>query len=206
MNYVVKIGLVGDYAVGKSSLMNTFVKGEEQSRHDSTIGVDFNHKILKYENHTFKLHIWDTAGQEKFRAIVKSYYRELNVVLFIYDKTNPESFKNLEKWLLEVETLNKNKKVKIIIGNKKDLDKDRVIPIKNILKFTKENNLIHMETSVKDQKSVDLVFDKLLEILHEKLLSKDIELKTYIPYDELNMIENKKVKKKNIDSKCCIIC
>ena len=205
MNYVVKIGLVGDYAVGKSSLMNTFVSGEEQSRNDTTIGVDFNHKIVKYQDYTFKLHMWDTAGQEKFRSIVKSYYRDLNVVLFIYDKTNPESFKNLEKWLLEVEVLNKRKKINIVIGNKKDLDKDTIIPIKTILKFTKENKLIHMETSVKDQQSVDLVFSKLVEILHERLLSQEIELKTYIPYDELNMIENKKVKKKNIESKCCII-
>lgn len=205
MNYVVKIGLVGDYAVGKSSLMNTFVSGEEQSRNDTTIGVDFNHKILKYQDYTFKLHMWDTAGQEKFRSIVKSYYRDLNVVLFIYDKTNPESFKNLEKWLLEVEVLNKKKKINIVIGNKKDLDKDTIIPIKNIIKFTKENKLIHMETSVKDQQSVDLVFSKLVEILYEKLLSQEIELKTYIPYDELNMNEDKKVKKKNIESKCCII-
>ena len=208
MNYVVKIGLVGDYAVGKSSLMNTFVKGEEQSRNDTTIGVDFNHKILKYEDYTFKLHMWDTAGQEKFRSIVKSYYRDLNVVLFVYDKTNPESFKNLEQWLLEVDTLNKNKKVKIVIGNKKDLDKDNVIPIKNIIKFSKENKLIHMETSVKDQKSVDLVFSKLVKILHQKILSQEIELKTYIPFDELNVDENKKNKnsnKKNIESKCCII-
>ena len=205
MNYVVKIGLVGDYAVGKSSLMNTFVSGEEQSRNDTTIGVDFNHKIVKYQDYTFKLHMWDTAGQEKFRSIVKSYYRDLNVVLFIYDKTNPESFKNLEKWLLEVEVLNKRKKINIVIGNKKDLDKDTIIPIKTILKFTKENKLIHMETSVKDQQSVVLVFSKLVEILHERLLSQEIELKTYIPYDELNMIENKKVKKKNIESKCCII-
>ncbi len=205
MNYVVKIGLVGDYAVGKSSLMNTFVSGEEKSRNDTTIGVDFNHKIVKYQDYNFKLHMWDTAGQEKFRSIVKSYYRDLNVVLFIYDKTNPESFKNLEKWLLEVEVLNKRKKINIVIGNKKDLDKDTIIPIKTILKFTKENKLIHMETSVKDQQSVDLVFSKLVEILHERLLSQEIELKTYIPYDELNMNEDKKVKKKNIQSKCCII-
>ena len=70
MNYVVKIGIIGDYSVGKSSIMNTYVYGEERSRHDSTIGVDFNHKIVEYQNHKFKLHIWDTAGQEKFKAIV----------------------------------------------------------------------------------------------------------------------------------------
>ena len=66
-----------------------------------------------------------------------------------------------------------------------------------------------METSVKDQKSVDLVFSKLTKILHEKILSNEIELKTYIPFDELNVEENKKNKnsnKKNIESKCCIIC
>ena len=176
--------------------MNTFVKGEEQSRNDTTIGVDFNHKILKYENILLNYICGTQQDKKNLESIVKSYYRELNVVLFVYDKTNPESFKNLEQWLLEVDTLNKNKKVKIVIGNKKDLDKDNVIPIKNIIKFSKENNLIHMETSVKDQKSVDLVFSKLVEILNEKILSQEIELKTYIPFDELNVDENKKVKKK----------
>ena len=95
--------------------MNTYVYGEERSRHDSTIGVDFNHKIVEYQNHKFKLHIWDTAGQEKFKAIVKSYYRDLDVLFFIYDKTNSKSFLNLENWLIEVESINKKNTVKFLL-------------------------------------------------------------------------------------------
>ena len=205
MNYVVKIGIVGDYSVGKSSIMNTYVYGEERSRHDSTIGVDFNHKIVEYQNHKFKLHIWDTAGQEKFKAIVKSYYRDLDVLFFIYDKTNSKSFLNLENWLLEVETLNKKNTIKFLIGNKKDLDNIDYIPENKLKKFINENDLVYFETSVKDQESINKVFFKLCDLLYQKVLRKAITLKTYTPYESMEMDEKKQIKKKNkLD--CCFIC
>ena len=205
MNYVVKIGIIGDYSVGKSSIMNTYVYGEERSRHDSTIGVDFNHKIVEYQNHKFKLHIWDTAGQEKFKAIVKSYYRDLDVLFFIYDKTNSKSFLNLENWLLEVETLNKKNTIKFLIGNKKDLDNIEYIPENKLKKFINENDLVYFETSVKDQESINKVFFKLCDLLYQKVLRKEITLKTYTPYESMEMDEKKQIKKKNkLD--CCFIC
>jgi len=205
MNYVVKIGIIGDYSVGKSSIMNTYVYGEERSRHDSTIGVDFNHKIVEYQNHKFKLHIWDTAGQEKFKAIVKSYYRDLDVLFFIYDKTNSKSFLNLENWLLEVETLNKKNTIKFLIGNKKDLKNIEYIPENKLKKFITENDLVYFETSVKDQESINKVFFKLCDLLYQKVLRKEITLKTYTPYESMEMDEKKQIKKKNkLD--CCFIC
>ncbi len=205
MNYVVKIGIIGDYSVGKSSIMNTYVYGEERSRHDSTIGVDFNHKIVEYQNHKFKLHIWDTAGQEKFKAIVKSYYRDLDVLFFIYDKTNSKSFLNLENWLLEVETLNKKNTIKFLIGNKKDLNNIEYIPENKLKKFINENDLVYFETSVKDQESINKVFFKLCDLLYQKVLRKEITLKTYTPYESMEMDEKKQIKKKNkLD--CCFIC
>ncbi len=205
MNYVAKIGIIGDYSVGKSSIMNTYVYGEERSRHDSTIGVDFNHKIVEYQNHKFKLHIWDTAGQEKFKAIVKSYYRDLDVLFFIYDKTNSKSFLNLENWLIEVESINKKNTVKFLIGNKKDLKNIEYIPDNKLKKFIDENDFVHFETSVKDLESINNVFNKLCDILYEKTLKNEIKLKTYVPYEKLeidNEIKNKKNKKKI----CCLIC
>ena len=205
MNYVVKIGIIGDYSVGKSSIMNTYVYGEERSRHDSTIGVDFNHKIVEYQNHKFKLHIWDTAGQEKFKAIVKSYYRDLDVLFFIYDKTNSKSFLNLENWLLEVETLNKKNTIKFLIGNKKDLDNIEYIPDNKLKNFINENDFVYFETSVKDQESINKVFFKLCDILYQKVLRKEITLKTYTPYEKMEIDDKKQIKKKNkLD--CCFIC
>ena len=205
MNYVVKIGIIGDYSVGKSSIMNTYVYGEERSRHDSTIGVDFNHKIVEYQNHKFKLHIWDTAGQEKFKAIVKSYYRDLDVLFFIYDKTNSKSFLNLENWLLEVETLNKKNTIKFLIGNKKDLDNIEYIPDNKLKNFINENDFVYFETSVKEQESINKVFFKLCDILYQKILRKEIILKTYTPYEKMEMDDKKQIKKKNkLD--CCFIC
>ena len=190
MNYVVKIGLIGDYSVGKSSIMNTYVYGEERSRHDSTIGVDFNHKIVEYKNYKFKLHLWDTAGQEKFKAIVKSYYRDLDVLLFIYDKTNSKSFLNLENWLLEVETINKKNTIKILIGNKKDLKNIEYIPENKLKKFISENDFLYLETSVKEQETIDNIFTKLCEILYIKILKKEINLKSYIPYERMEINNN----------------
>ena len=205
MNYVVKIGIIGDYSVGKSSIMNTYVYGEERSRHDSTIGVDFNHKIVEYQNHKFKLHIWDTAGQEKFKAIVKSYYRDLDVLFFIYDKTNSKSFLNLENWLYEVEALNQKNTVKFLIGNKKDLKNIEYIPDSKLKKFIDENDLVHFETSVKEQESINNVFNKLCDILYEKILNNEIKLKTYIPYEKLEIDNKIKSKKDNLKIKCCLI-
>jgi len=205
MNYVVKIGIIGDYSVGKSSIMNTYVYGEERSRHDSTIGVDFNHKIVEYQNHKFKLHIWDTAGQEKFKAIVKSYYRDLDVLFFIYDKTNSKSFLNLENWLYEVEALNQKNTVKFLIGNKKDLKNIEYIPDSKLKKFIDENDLVHFETSVKEQESINNVFNKLCDILYEKILKNEIKLKTYIPYEKLEIDNKIKSKKDNLKIKCCLI-
>mgnify|MGYP001255919897 CR=1 FL=1 len=102
MNYVAKIGIIGDYSVGKSSIMNTYVYGEERSRHDSTIGVDFNHKIVEYQNHKFKLHIWDTAGQEIYRAILPMYYRNADVVFICIDMSNSNSHETIDYWNKEL--------------------------------------------------------------------------------------------------------
>ena len=87
MSYKVKVSVIGDFAVGKSSILNVLNNKMEYCC-QSTLGVDFFYKNFSYENHIYKFHIWDTAGQERFRSIVRSYFRDLDVALLVYDVTD----------------------------------------------------------------------------------------------------------------------
>ena len=121
MNYKVKIALIGDFSIGKSSLLETYIDKNEKSAINATIGVDFRHSIVHRSNYTYKLHLWDTAGQEQFQAVVTSYFRDLNVAIVLFDVTNINSFNNLDKWVNLVHFINKNEDLLIyLVGHKVD--------------------------------------------------------------------------------------
>jgi small GTP-binding protein len=198
--YMVKVGIVGNFNVGKTSFLNTYIEQESISSQLSTIGVDFRHKIYNYDNKDFKLHIWDTAGQEQYANIVRSYLREVDVIIFMYDITDKKSFDNLDKWLNEVEYQNKDKKIiKYIVGNKKDMEKKRVVDFKILKTFCKNQDIQYSETSIKDIDSINVVFTKLVVKINESLNKNEITLKTYHKFEPE---EKKQIKEKN---KCCII-
>ena len=127
MNYKVKIALIGDFSIGKSSLLETYVNENEKTAINATIGVDFRHSIVHRENYTYKLHLWDTAGQEKFQAIVTSYFRDLDVAVLVYDCTDMYALENLPKWDTDLDYINEKKNcVKFLVANKID-SKHRII-------------------------------------------------------------------------------
>ena len=107
MSYIVKIGVIGDCSVGKTSIINTYINDSQIV--DVTLGVDFKYIIKTIENTEFKLHIWDTSGQEKFKSIVSSYYRDLDVVLFVFDSTDIGTYNSIKYWLQDFEKFNKKK-------------------------------------------------------------------------------------------------
>ena len=108
MIYKVKVAIIGDYGVGKSSMLNT-LQNKKQYLAQSTLGVDFILQNFTVDNKTYKFHIWDTAGQERFRAIVKSYFRDIDVAVLMYDVTDIYALDNLEKWILDLEYINQKK-------------------------------------------------------------------------------------------------
>jgi small GTP-binding protein len=102
-DHLLKLLLVGDTAVGKSSLLLRFTDGSFDTDVQATIGVDFKVKMMRVSGKVVKATIWDTAGQERFRTLTSSYYRGAHGVVLVYDVTRPETFRRLSQWLSEVE-------------------------------------------------------------------------------------------------------
>ena len=146
--YVIKILTLGDTGVGKTSIIQKFVNDKFSQNMLSTIGVDFQSKIIMIDNTKVKLKIWDTTGQERFKTLTSQYYNGADGALLIFDVTNKESFKRINFWMNE---LNEKKKLNelglLLIGNKIDLVNKRIIDKEEAENFAKNNNLSYYETS-----------------------------------------------------------
>lgn len=128
---------------------------------DTTIGVEFGSRTLLLEKRSIKLQIWDTAGQESFRSITRSYYRGAAGALLVYDITRRESFDHIQKWLIEAHTNGSSEMVMILIGNKSDLEQRRTVSTKEALDFANANNMLFLETSAKQSFNVDDAFEQV---------------------------------------------
>ena len=159
-----KILLVGDSAVGKTTLILKYVDGKFSDSHITTIGVEYKDKEITVNNRKINLQIWDTSGQERYRSITKNFYRNAHGILFVFDVTNQTSFDHLKDWLNSSNECDIDFK-KIIVGNKIDLN-GRVVN-KETMEFFAEKNQIKksFETSAKDGTNVDLIFKEMAELI-----------------------------------------
>lgn len=161
-----KIILIGDSGSGKSSLITKFTDDKFESRFASTIGIDFRSKTFKLDDQTITLHIWDTAGQEKFRSITRSYYSTAKGVILVFDLSSVSSFNSLNKWLNEIiENVNHECPI-ILVGTKNDLkiqvSRDQV---SKFLESYDTLDIEYIETSSKNGMNVNAVFFSLSEKL-----------------------------------------
>ena len=144
--------------VGKSCLLLQFTDKRFQPVHDLTIGVEFGARMVTIDNRQIKLQIWDTAGQESFRSITRSYYRGAAGALLVYDITRRETFNHLTRWLEEARQNANSSMVIMLVGNKGDLDHKRQVNKEEGEKFAQENGLIFVETSAKTAANVEEAF------------------------------------------------
>ena len=150
--------IVGDMAVGKSCLLLQFTDHKFRYQHELTIGVDFGGKTIQVNNKNIKIQIWDTAGQEAFQAITRTYYKGAIGALLVYDITRKETFDHIKKWYEEVK-LNGSKDVCcILIGNKKDLEEQRQVKYEEGKQLAEEHCLLFLETSAKTAENVEECF------------------------------------------------
>mmetsp|Transcript_8362 Transcript_8362/g.10203 ORF Transcript_8362/g.10203 Transcript_8362/m.10203 type:complete len:128 (+) Transcript_8362:118-501(+) len=123
--YLFKYIIIGDTGVGKSCLLLQFTDKRFRQQHDLTIGVEFGARTIQIMQKNVKLQIWDTAGQESFKSITRSYYRGAAGALLVYDITRRDTFTHLTRWLEEVKQNGNPDMAIMLIGNKSDLDARR---------------------------------------------------------------------------------
>jgi len=159
--------IVGDMAVGKSCLVLQFTDHKFRHQHELTIGVEFGGKTIEVKNKLIKIQIWDTAGQEAFQAITRTYYKGAIGALLVYDITRRETFEHINKWLNEVKANGSKDVCCILIGNKKDLEEQRQVKFEEGKDLAEKNNLLFLETSAKTaenvQESFSISAEKILE-------------------------------------------
>jgi len=156
-DHTIKLLVLGDSAVGKSSLLMRFCESKFDTNFVITIGVDFKSKIVQRHGQRIRLQIWDTAGQERFRTITPAYYKAGQGVLLVYDITDEKTFENVKYWLQNLEEYNTDAK-KILVGNKVDRSAERKVEREAGEALAREHNMEFFETSAKINKNVDEAF------------------------------------------------
>ena len=167
-DYLIKLLVIGDSGVGKSSLLLRFADAGYTDAYISTIGVDFKIKTIEIDGKTIKLQIWDTAGQERFRTIVSSYYRGANGVILTYSTTDKDSFANLDTWRKECESYAPDNVSIVLCGTKSDDVKNRQILLEEGKSYAERHNYKFLETSSKSNTNVDDIFIEIATEVMDK--------------------------------------
>ena len=175
-----KILLLGDSLVGKTSLLLKYVDYVFPAEHIATIGVEYKNKMIKKDDYNIKLQIWDTSGQERFHSITKSIYRNTNGVLFVYDITNKKTFNSIKNWIKDTENCDKDIKG-VILGNKIDLEEEREVEKESLEELGNKRKIPFLECSAKENINVNeafnLLIDELLKGKSEKEIFENYECK-----------------------------
>jgi len=164
---IIQIGTLGDWGVGKSNLSSVFAKNEFSTEHLSTIGINCLIKNIKIkignQEKEIKVKIWDTAGQEKFKSISIQYVKNCLGIILVYSILDSKTLENIDNWINEIKEKKNNDKVfMVLIGNKCDLEDERVVSKKEGEKFANKHNLKLFECSAKKRINVNEAFDYLI--------------------------------------------
>ncbi|XP_071815122.1 ras-related protein Rab-22A-like [Apostichopus japonicus] len=154
----VKVCLLGDSGVGKSSIVQRFVANTYHDSIAPTIGASFMGKTLQVGDMTCKFQIWDTAGQEKYRGLAPMYYRNAGAAIIVYDITNQQSFELVRVWVRELQRHGPEKICIAIFGNKMDLEELREVQTEEGSNYAKEIGAIFGETSAKTADNIEDLF------------------------------------------------
>ena len=164
---IFKIVLIGDTSVGKTNILSKYLTDEFDPESKATVGVEFGTKNFKIENNIVKVQIWDTAGQERYRSITNAYYKGAKGALLVYDITNKKSFDNLDRWISDLKTNGDEKISIVLLGNKSDLESQRVISTEEGKNKAELFKFAFMETSALNGNNIEKAFDELIKEVYK---------------------------------------
>ncbi|XP_047338374.1 ras-related protein RABA3-like [Impatiens glandulifera] len=175
IDYMFKVVVVGDSAVGKSQILSRFTKNEFCLDSKSTIGVEFQTRTVTINSKLVKAQIWDTAGQERYRAVTSAYYRGALGAMLVYDITKRQTFDHIARWVEELRLHADSSIVIMLIGNKSDMVDARMVPTEDAVEFAEEQGLYFYETSALNGDNVETSFLKLLDEIFKVVSKKRLE-------------------------------
>ncbi|XP_057529086.1 ras-related protein Rab11D [Amaranthus tricolor] len=175
VDYVFKVVLIGDSAVGKSQILARFARDEFSLDSKATIGVEFQTRTLVIQHKSVKAQIWDTAGQERYRAVTSAYYRGAVGALLVYDITKRQTFEHIPRWLDELRGHADKNIVIMLVGNKSDLEDQRAVATEDAKEFAEKEGLFFLETSALEATNVETAFitvlTEIFNIVNRKTLA-----------------------------------
>ena len=161
---VYKVLLLGDTTVGKTCFLLKYTDKIFQDVHITTIGLDYRLKTMTLKSgKNVKLQIWDTAGQDRFKAITKNYYKGANGIILVYDVTNTKTYDNIKTWISQIREEATPNVVVYLCGNKIDMKDNRSVSTEEGKKLSQEFGLPFHETSAKDGININETFEDLVE-------------------------------------------
>ena len=188
----IKITLIGNSGVGKTSIINQYIDQTFDEANAATIGANYSEKVITKNNKEYELNIWDTAGQEKFHSVGKHFYKDAYIVCLVYDITSQDSLEQLKTiWYPDIKKFGEKYTILAVVGNKSDLyENDNLADENQAKEFAQSINAIFMLTSAKTGDGIEKLFDTLVD----KFLSSDFNSK----YKEMKQIKGEiKVLKPN---------
>jgi small GTP-binding protein len=194
----IKVTLIGESSVGKTSIINRYTRDAFTQELESTLGANYSQKKIERHGKKIRLDLWDTAGQEKYRAIGRHFYKDSYIVCLVYDITNKESFERIKTvWYPELKEHGEKTKILALVGNKIDKYLDEQVNEDDVKKYSEEINAINKRTSAMEGTNIEDLFNSLVDKYLKEIAGMIIEEeKIKIKKDDL---KNDKQKKKG----CC---
>ena len=195
--------VAGDSFVGKTNLLLRFVDDKYDDESLQTIGIDIKYKDITLDDKKYKLDLYDTAGQEKFRSAVEKFFKKSDCVFLVYEITNRKSFKNISNWIKECKSKASENVLIVLIGNKCDLNEKRQVTTEEGENLAKKYKISFYETSAKTGKNVQEAFTEFLKNLSVKEIPKEVEEESNLRKKSYRLIKNENENENEKDRCCC---